>query len=235
MKSLLNIGNSISAFFALLLCLSVAIVLSFDKEPISPYSGSNEMPKIELHNFTIYHIDKENLALRLDADNAKQFEGFEEFHDVILERSAAKITAPLAVRRDNIITFPTGANHYRDGYDMFVADGFYDTDKRVLDGEGFFSIIGNERDLKGDNIYYNAKSGAIRADNVYGTFALPPKNARDSANRGNRSGANRGDSANAANRNRADSTDSTGFRQDSTNRTDSMESARIQESTGRNP
>lgn len=179
MKHLFSVGNNISLFFATLLFGSIATIFLFDKSSIAPYISPNDIPKIELNNFTIYQIDKDNLVVKLRAKNAKQFDKFEEFSDVTLERLSNEIldtiTAPTAIRQKNIISFANGANNVRNGYNMFVENGFYDTDKNILNGKGFFNIKGDDNDIVGDDIYYNAQNATMRAKNINAIFTLQNK------------------------------------------------------------
>lgn len=170
MKSLLNIGNSVSLFFALLLFFSIVVIFSFDKNAVIPYANHVDIPKIELNNFTIYQISNENLLTRLYAQNAKQFDKFEEFSNVTLERLnnniIDKITTKSAIKKDNAIFFDDGVNDNRDGYDLYSTKGVYRIDKNILEGNGFFSISGNFQDIKGDDIYYDANTGLVSAKNI---------------------------------------------------------------------
>ena len=170
MKNLLNIGNSVSLFFTFLLLLSIVVIFSFDKNAVTPYVSPGDIPKIELNNFTIYQISSENLLTRLYAQNAKQFDKFEEFSDVVLERLNNNIidtiTTKSAIKKDNAIFFDNGVNDNRDGYNLYSKKGVYHIDKNTLEGKGFFSINGNFQDIKGDDIYYDANTGLISAKNI---------------------------------------------------------------------
>lgn len=170
MKNFLNVGNSVSLFFVFLLILSVIIIFSFDKNIVTPYVSPGDIPKIELNNFTIYQINNENLLMKLYAKNAKQFDKFDEFSDVLLERLnnniIDKITAPIAIRKDNIIFFDQGVNDFRDGYDIYTTKGIYHIDKNIMEGEGSFSIKGNFQNIIGEDIYYDAEHGITKAKNI---------------------------------------------------------------------
>lgn len=170
MKNLLNIGNSVSLFFVFLLFVSIVIIFSFDKDTVMPHVNVGDIPKIELNNFTIYQINNENLLTKLYARNAKQFDKFEEFSDVILERLnndiIDKMATKSAIKKDNVIFFDDGVNNSRDGYDLYSTKGVYHIDKNILEGNGFFSINGNFQDIKGDNIYYDANTGLLSAKNI---------------------------------------------------------------------
>lgn len=171
MKTFLNAGNSISLFFAFLLILSVIIIFSFDRNVVSPYVSPGDVPKIELNDFTIYQITSKNLLMKLNATNAKQFDKYEEFRNVILERltnnTLDMITAPIALKKGDTIFFEQGVMDSRDGYDLYTTKGVYRIDKNVMEGEGAFSIYGNSQDIIGDNIYYDAKNGITRGNNIY--------------------------------------------------------------------
>ncbi|RAX54676.1 hypothetical protein CCY99_02620 [Helicobacter sp. 16-1353] len=170
MKNFLNVGNSVSFFFLFLLILSVIIIFSFDKNVVSPYVSPGDIPKIELNNFTIYQVNNKNLLMKLNARNAKQFDKFEEFYDVLLERLSNNIldtiTAPTALKKGDSIFFDNGVNDVRDGYNIYTTKGVYRIDKNIMEGDGFFSIKGNFQDIKGDNIYYDAKNGITKAENI---------------------------------------------------------------------
>ena len=129
MKNLFNIGNSVSLFIAFLLFLGIVVIFSFDKNAVSPYVNPGDIPKIELNNFTIYQIDNENLLTKMHAQNAKQFEKFEEFSDVVLERLNNNIidtiTTKKAIKKDDAIFFDEGVNDNRDGYDLYSTKGIY--------------------------------------------------------------------------------------------------------------
>ena len=170
MKNLLNIGNSVSLFFIFLLFVSVVVIFSFDKNEVVPYMNPGDIPKIELNNFTIYQIDKDNLLTKLHARNAKQFEKFEEFSDVVLERLnnniIDRLTTSNAIKKDNAIFFDEGVNNNRDGYDMYSTRAVYFIDRNTLEGSGFFRINGNFQDIKGDDVYYDGKTGVVFAKNI---------------------------------------------------------------------
>lgn len=170
MKNLLNIGNSVSVFFFFLLILSIIIIFLFDKNIISPYVSPIDIPKVELNNFTIYQINTENLLIKLNAKNAKQFDKFEELNDVVLERQNVgvldTITAPLAIKKDDMIIFDEGVHYLRLGYDLYSTKGVYYITDNIMEGEGNFFIKGNFQNIIGNNIYYDAKNGITKADNV---------------------------------------------------------------------
>ena len=170
MKNLLNIGNSVSFFFIFLLIFSVIAIFSFDNNRTTSYLNPIDVPKIEFNNFTIYQINNENLLTKLQAKNAKQFDKFEEFNDVVLERLNKniidKIITSNAIKKEDAIFFNNGVNNFRDGYDLHTKSGVYYIDSNILDGNGDFYIKGNFQDIKGEDIYYDANKGIITAKNI---------------------------------------------------------------------
>lgn len=170
MKSLLNIGNSVSSFFVFLLFFSIVAIFSFDNSVQESYLNPVDIPKIEFNNFILYQLDNEKLLTKLQAKNAKQFDKFEEFNDVVLERMnnniIDKITTSNAVKKDNVIFFDNGVNDVREGYDLYTTVGVYYINDNILDGNGSFYINGNFQDVRGEDIYYDANKGIITAKNI---------------------------------------------------------------------
>ncbi len=170
MKHLFSLGNSVSIFFIALLLLSIVVVLSFDKNATSPYVSSSDIPKIELHNSIAYQINTEQLSIKISAKTAKQFEKFDEFYDVMLERKdnnvIDKITAPLAIKKDNAVFFEQGVNDVRDGYNLYSTQAVYYIDKNIIDGKNRFEIKGESQYVVGDNLYYDVKNGITKASNI---------------------------------------------------------------------
>ncbi|RDU64720.1 hypothetical protein [Helicobacter sp. MIT 14-3879] len=170
MRSLLNIGNSISLFFILLLISSIVIIFSFDKNVIYPYSNKNSIPKIEISNFIAYEIGSKSLISKLSGKNAKQFDDFEEITDVEFYRndnnSFDVLKAHSAIKKDNIVYFNNGVNNKRNGYDLYSKVAIYHIDKKLLEGKDDFSIKSDFENVIGKNLYYDYKNGITKANNI---------------------------------------------------------------------
>lgn len=171
MKNLLNIGNSVTLFFILLLFASISAVFILSSSRISSYFNNQDIPKIELNNFTLYQINNENLIMRLNAKNAKQFDKFEEMSDLTLEQLnnnvLDKITAPSAIKNGDTIFFDNGVKNNREDYELFTKRGIYKINKNSFEGMDNFYIISQNENITGDNIFYDRKNGVIKASNVY--------------------------------------------------------------------
>ncbi len=179
MKNLFNIGNSVSFFFISLLVFSSIAVFLFDDDKERVYLNPIDLPKIEFNNFIIYHMNNENLITKMQAKNAKQFDKFEEFNDVVLERLnnniIDKIVTSNAIKKDNVIFFNNGVNDFRDGYDLYTKSGVYYINDNILDGDGYFYINGNFQDIKGENVYYDANNGIVTANNIHAKLKIKNK------------------------------------------------------------
>lgn len=170
MKNSLNIGNSVSLFFIILLFVSIAIIFSFDKKVFSPYAYVSDVPKIEINNFTAYEINETTLLSKLIGSNAKQYDSFEEITNANFYRNSDDgfdtLQAPTAIRKDNIIYFDNGVNAQKNGYDIYSKIALYNVNEKILTGKGDFSIVSKFDNIKGKNLYYDFTNGIARANYI---------------------------------------------------------------------
>lgn len=186
--NLINTGNSVSLFFAGLLCMSVVIVFCFDTNRTAPQFSPNTMPKIEINNFTAYEITQDSLISKLTAKNGKQFEitpkgnakdakkeQFEELSDITLEHKSESfdtLKAPSAKRVGDEIFFDNGVSDVRDGYEMYSEVAHYDLKTRKLTGKNGFFIKSKSEDIRGENIRYDSLDGVIKAEKIHAKIKL---------------------------------------------------------------
>ncbi|MDE6886627.1 MAG: hypothetical protein K2P17_06285 [Helicobacteraceae bacterium] len=180
MKSLLNIGNSVSLFFILLLISCIIIIFSFDKSATLTYNTIGEIPLIEINDFTAYEITKDALNTKITAKNAKRFDNYEEMSNIELEKKSNqildKLTAPTALKKENIIYFDNGVKNLRDDFEMFSTKAIYHIDSKIINGNGNFHITSPSQNIIGQNIYYDMQSGNIKAINIQAK--LKPKETK---------------------------------------------------------
>lgn len=183
MKISLNIGSSVSFLFWTLLVASALGAVLFDKTTPKNAAARANLPKIELNNFTLFEIAPNGLALKLSAQNAKQFiengaknPTREEFREVVLERNIngamEVISAPVAVKKDAVIFFDEGARTLRGGYEMESQKATYRIDEKTLTGRGDFRILGNGQNIAGQDIFYDMGAKIIRAENITARLAI---------------------------------------------------------------
>lgn len=174
MKTLLTTGNSIVVFFSVLLVSSVLIIIFFNADSGGKYFNDERFPKIEINNFTLYQINNKNLVLQLQASNAKQYDMFEEFNEITMRRyvngDIDTIFAPSAIKKDNVLFFNDGLENSRAGYVFHTQEGIYYVDDNILQGNKSFSMNGEYQMILGNNIYYDAKNGLIRANDIQAKF-----------------------------------------------------------------
>lgn len=176
MKNLLNIGNSITIFFFILLIASIVVIFSFNQNNNYSYDSYNNIAKLEINNFILYQISDKDLLLKLKALNAKQYDTFEEFSKVSIDRYVNNkldtIYAYNAIKKNDILLFDNGVQDTRDEYTFYTKEGIYYIKDNVLKGKNAFEINGKEHKITGNNIFYDAKSGIIEAYDIDAKFRI---------------------------------------------------------------
>lgn len=182
--SVFNTANSVPIFFIALFVGSIAILLSFNVSYTPTHAPTQQMPKIELYNFTAYEIDDKALLTKLSAKNGKQFElpnksTIEELSDVLVERNSEAfdtLQARKARKVGNDIYFDEGVKNVRDGYEIYSDIAIYNLQNKGIKGRDNFYIKSAFEDIKGKNISY--ENGFIKAQDIKAKIKLAKKSER---------------------------------------------------------
>ncbi|TLD79806.1 hypothetical protein LS68_009425 [Helicobacter sp. MIT 05-5293] len=167
-----NIIHRVYAFFFSLLALSLLSIIFFTSNEEIHQNIGKEVPNIEINDFTLYLINSQYFQSFSYGAKAMRYNDHEEIYDLFVEQynpqSANEfIYAPFVVNKEGRYTFSQGANYLReDGLHFWSEDGTYDYNNRIFQGKGAFHLINNTADTKGINIFYNAFSNEVRADNI---------------------------------------------------------------------
>lgn len=171
-KSLKNIIYRVYVFFFGLLALSLLSLVFFTSDEEIHQNIGKEVPNIEINDFTLYLINPQYFQSFSYGAKAMRYNDHEEIRDIFIEQYNPQsvnefIYAPFVVNKGGQYTFSQGANYLReDGLHFWSEWGTYNYKSRIFQGKGNFHLISNTTDTKGVNIFYNAFSNEIRADNI---------------------------------------------------------------------
>ncbi len=167
---------SINVFFALLLGLLMAMYASF--APVaSPEQQTREIPKIELHDFTLYEISQAGIDHVLEGKEGKKFEERYEITSAKFSDNTTplfqSIYAGNALYQNDVLHLDTNVLYQRtDGVEFRSSEAKYNTKTAVVTTEGTFVITQSGNRVEGKRLHYNTEQDAVSADAVRGSYQL---------------------------------------------------------------
>lgn len=167
---------SINVFFVLILGLLLGMFAYF--KPTYPSDQlAREIPKIQLHSFTLYEISRSGIDHVLEGEDGKKFEDRYEITSAKFSDNTKSlfqsIQADNVHYQDDILRLNTNVFYRRaDGLEFRSGEGKYDIDASVITTEGPFAITQNGNRVDGTRLYYNTEHDTVSANAVRGSYQL---------------------------------------------------------------
>ncbi len=136
-----------------------------------------ELAQLELQDFTVHEVDPQGVRTILGGKKAYRYEDRYEVDDINLtDRSQGirqSMYADHGVYRDGIITLSGGVRLLRADGSRFMTDrAVYDRNAATVTAPDAFVFFREGDRIRGRNLYYNLKSGDIRAEAVDGVYRI---------------------------------------------------------------
>lgn len=175
-----NISYRIYGFFFALLAFSLSSIVLFTQDNDMHKEIGKEVPNIEMTNFTLYMLNAQYCQAISEGTLAMRFENREELYELFAHQISNNLNeyiyAPFVLSKNRIYTFTQGADYLRlDGLYFWSKWGVYDYQKRVFSGKEDFILHNDTTKATGENIYYDALAGEVKADTLKADITLGEK------------------------------------------------------------
>lgn len=167
---------SINLFFVLVLGLLIGMFSYFS--PDNRAIGDNqEIPKIELTDFTLYEISHKRIDHILEGEEGKKFDEYYVITSAKFSDNTKKLFQTIrsdnADYRNDVIAVDGNVHYTReDGLEFRSNEGTYDSNASVIQTKGPFVITQNSNRIDGTALHYNTSQDTVSANRVYGTYQL---------------------------------------------------------------
>ncbi|WP_143428295.1 hypothetical protein [Helicobacter sp. 13S00477-4] len=141
---------------------------------------TEQWPKIELNQFSMYQINTDFVDMKVEGSGALQFDDYEILFGFLAsrynthsKRTYEYISGEEVIKTGDIYTFPQGVVYTKsDGGSFWSENGVYDYQKEIFKGKGDFILSTLEGNFEGKNIIYNRKSQNIQAIDIVSKIFL---------------------------------------------------------------
>ena len=169
-------------FWVLLISMLVFIkIQAKDTEEI--LRQIEQMPMIELYDFSIYDLNNDYIKANLQGQKALRFAEYEVGYESIMSIKSDKKSKDIEYiygeelrrEKDEYIFNKGGVYAKQSGESFWSEKGIYDIKKGIFKGNGEFWAVSLEGSSTGENILYKQKEGIMQAQNVKAKIYLANK------------------------------------------------------------
>lgn len=167
---------SINLFFLLLVGLLMGMYSYFTPNYAST-EHSEEIPQIELSNFTLYEISQKGIDHILEGKEGKKFDEYYVITSAKFSDNTKKLfQSVLSDNADyqNDILKLNGHVHYtrEDGLEFRSDEGSYNSKESLIQTKGSFVITQHSNRVDGTALHYDTKHDAVSANRVCGVYQI---------------------------------------------------------------
>ncbi len=167
---------SINVFFLLLVGSLIGMYSYFTPD----YPSNNkkeEIPQIELSNFTIYEISKKGIDHILEGKEGKKFDQYYVITSAKFSDNTKNlfqfILSDNADYRNDILKVDGHVHYVReDGLEFRSNEGSYNSKKSLIQTKDSFVITQNSNRIDGTTLNYNTAQDTVSANRVCGVYQL---------------------------------------------------------------
>ena len=163
--------NYILVFFIGLLLFSFASLLLF-RHNGSQYTHTEEIPKLEMFDFSLNRFDSQHVDMFVKANKGMQYADKEVYIDFFGSRlnndlSTETLEGEEVWHKNDEYDFIKGIYYTKSPNVKFFSErGIYNTKADVFRGEGKFFIEDTDMTTDGENIFYDKETDTITAKNI---------------------------------------------------------------------
>jgi hypothetical protein len=167
---------TINIFFLLILGFLLGMYTYFSPDYNAKYNNV-EIPKIELHDFTLYEISHRGIDHVLEGKEGKKYEEYYEVTSAKFSDNTATLFQTIrsdnAEYRNDVIDLD-GDMHYvrEDGLEFHAASGSYDSKSSLVKVPGSFIITQNANRIDGENMLYHTEQESVSANRIQASYQL---------------------------------------------------------------
>lgn len=174
-KVFLHNIDYILIFFIALLLFSFGSLLLFKQKGVQ-YDYAEEIPKLEMFNFTLHRFNAEHVDMIVKASKGMQYKDKEVYIDFSGSRfnddlSTETLEGQEVWHKGEEYDFVNGINYTKSPDRKFFSEkGVYNTLTEVFIGKGKFFIEDTDMTTNGENIFYDKETDVIKAKNIKTTL-----------------------------------------------------------------
>ncbi|ANV97497.1 hypothetical protein BBW65_01115 [Helicobacter enhydrae] len=179
---------SVYLFFVGVLVFSVFFVLKPPAKKSKTQLHRGDVAMIEIRQFTLFLVENKRLEMIIRGEKAMRFNDYDQFEDFFIAHypqdtmkikkigsadGAEYFYVNRGVKRGSIYEFYDGMDYRQEGgYSFNTNRGNYDSKNRLFVGEGPFELRNKDGVFTGSNLYYDARTKFVSADNPKGNMWL---------------------------------------------------------------
>lgn len=139
--------------------------------------GTN-IPTIEIGDFEFFLLTDEPLSLIASGSKILRYNTYDEGYEIFAyqldsQQRTEEYYAPYLKAVHDIYYTPQSIRFVReDGLVLWSKKGIYDYKKRIFKGEGEFSLLHDETDLRGLNVYFDQNKEYLQGESLSGFIQL---------------------------------------------------------------
>jgi len=161
---------NINIFFLLIIAVLFGVYFGFKPLDIA-LKKQEQLPLVELSNFTLYEVDRVKLRTQLTAKDAKKFEDRYEIQNIDYTDNKkdflVNIQAQKAIYKDNNIFLNGDISFVReDGFTFHTQSAKYEKKDDLLTIKGKFFAKNKDSNMSGENLLYKINDEVVESKNI---------------------------------------------------------------------
>ena len=175
-------GIDANYFFLAIATVLLAILLFFKPTKMAEMThDGEEVPALELHNFTLYELDTHGLKDIMSGRKGYRYSKRLEIEDINYTDSTHTLRNNLlsdygVYNNIDLITLKGNVRYHReDGMHFVTNKAIINQKKETIDTRGPFTLYKQADIVVGNDLYYDSKNGLTKAKDVTGIFELDEK------------------------------------------------------------
>ncbi len=169
----------ITHFYVIVFLFAISLLVFLEPQEYSKSSG-NEVPQLEIEDFTVYEIAKEGVQNVVSGTLGRQYKSYYEVENAHYTENKNQLGAHLYADHGRfekeIAYLDDNVRYFReDGLSFESNHAVYDTKKERLYVPKDFVLTQNENIVYGNELHYDIKSGKLTAERIDANYYLEEK------------------------------------------------------------
>ena len=164
-------------FYLISITAGLAMIYIFFNPMKLPANNHQEIPQLEITDFTVYDLSKNGLASIFQAQKGFRYKDRYEATDInytdTSKKYIANISSKFGIYKDSILTMNQDVIYKRADGLTFTSDaGSYNETTGVLTTPDKYVSYKNNDRITGTKLHYNSKDGAFASKGIFATYEI---------------------------------------------------------------